>query len=277
MASRATGGRIRRRESILGPVNRSERPFFDTRFQALAHRGGQLPEGGAENTLAAFSRAVHLGYRYLETDVHASRDGVLFAFHDESLDRVSDASGPIAAWTAGELSRVRLAGGHTIPRLDELLEEFPGSRFNLDLKAPGAVVPLADSLVRHGAQARVCVSSFSTPRITQFRRLTGGRVATGLSHRAIASFLAVPRLVAPWVSGDVLQVPLRFWRDRLPLVTGRLTRHAHRCGLRVHAWTVNDPIRMGELIDLGVDGMVTDDLEALKLVLTERGLWEEAS
>ncbi|MGB7962175.1 MAG: glycerophosphodiester phosphodiesterase [Propionicimonas sp.] len=256
-----------------GPMNQP-RPYFDTTFQAMAHRGGTLPDGGAENTLAAFARAVEVGYRYLETDVHASSDGVLFAFHDESLDRVTDATGPIGGHTAHQLAQVRVHGGERIPTLAELFETFPHARFNLDLKASGAVAPLAEAVLRHAAESRVCVSSFSTQRITEFRRLSQGRVATGLSRRAITGFLAVPRLAASWVAGDVLQVPLRFWGDRLPLVTRRLIGHAHRCGLHVHAWTVNDPVLMGELIDLGVDGLVTDDLEALKLLLTERGMWE---
>lgn len=259
--------------SYWGPMNQS-RPYFDTTFQAMAHRGGSLPAGGAENTLAAFTRAVEVGYRYLETDVHASSDGVLFAFHDEVLDRVTDATGPIGGHTARQLAQVRVHGGERIPTLAELFEAFPHARFNLDLKAPGAVAPLAEAVVRHAAESRVCVSSFSTPRITEFRRLSQGRVATGLSHRGVAAFLAAPRFSASWVAGDVLQVPLRFWGERLPLVTRRLIRHAHRCGFYVHVWTVNDPVLMGELIDLGVDGLVTDQLEALKLVLTERGLWE---
>ena len=248
-------------------------PYFDTDFQAFAHRGGDWP-GVGENSLTAFQRAVATGYRYLETDVHATADGVLVAFHDESLERVTDGHGLIAEHTAAELDAIRIGGTDPIPRLAELFAAFPNARFNLDIKAPGATAPLAALITQAGAQDRVCVSSFSLARITAFRRLVGRRVATGLTRWGVLLLWVGPPLLPRLVVGRAAQVPLRFWGGRLTLVTPRFVRTAHRYGIRVHVWTINDAPTMEQLIDLGVDGIVTDEPDVLKAVLIRRDLWE---
>ncbi len=246
---------------------------------AMAHRGGALhPEiPGTENTLHAFRHAVALGYRYLETDVHATADGVLLAFHDTALDRVTDSEGQLADLTAREIALARINGEHTVPTMAELLEEFPGCRFNIDLKAMGAVAPLAELLARTASEDRVCVGSFSQRRLDAFRRVTGGRVATSASPPEVGLFLALPfgraarfltrRRVA------ALQVPHR--RGPLPVVTASLLRRAHAAAAHVHVWTVDEPSEMEELLDLGVDGLITDRTDLLKDVLIRRGQWRE--
>jgi glycerophosphoryl diester phosphodiesterase len=122
-------------------------------FLALAHRGGAYhPEiEGLENTLAAFQHAVDLGYRYLETDVHVTRDGVLLAFHDTVLDRVSDRVGAIADLTFAEIREARIGGREQVPTLVSLVEAFPDARFNIDLKAPGTALPLWQLIEQRGA------------------------------------------------------------------------------------------------------------------------------
>lgn len=266
----------RRGLSILGPVRAADFPYFDTRFAALAHRGGQLHgDASRENSLAAFERAAVLGYRYLETDVHATADGVLVAFHDTHLDRVTDATGALAALPHSEVARARIAGLDAIPTLDELLESFPAARFNIDLKADSAIEPLARSLDRHAAHDRVCVGSFSRRRIQAFRRLGRRRVATSVSPLGVALYgygTAVRRLVRS--PGVAVQIPMRIGRDRVRLLGPGLIRAAHAAGRVVHVWTVNDEPTMQELIDAGVDGIVTDATELLKQVLVTRGLWD---
>jgi glycerophosphoryl diester phosphodiesterase len=246
---------------------------------AMAHRGGALhPElVGLENTLFAFRHAATLGYRYLETDVHVTRDGKLVAFHDAVLHRMTDRRGALAHLLAEDLDQVRIAGEHAVPSMAELLEELPECRFNIDLKAPGSVEALADLLARTNAYERVCVGSFSSASLQRFRRLTSGKVATSAAPAEVGYFLAaswprVTRLVRnrPFAA---LQIPRR--RGRLPLVTRSAVRRAHRAGLHVHVWTVDDPAEMEELIDLGVDGLITDRTDLLKDVLTRRGLWRD--
>jgi glycerophosphoryl diester phosphodiesterase len=244
---------------------------------AMAHRGGARHPDllGMENTLHAFRHAAALGYQYLETDVHVTRDGHLVAFHDPMLDRMADRPGALASVLADELAEVRIAGEHAVPSMAELLEELPQCRFNIDLKAPGAVAPLADLLERMQAHDRVCVGSFSSANLREFRRLTAGRVATSAAPAEVAAFLALSwpglrRLVRrrPFAA---LQVPRR--RGRVPLVTRSVVRRAHAAGVHVHVWTVDEPAEMEELLDLGVDGLITDRTDLLKDVLVGRGLW----
>ena len=241
---------------------------------AMAHRGGAAhPElTGAENTLHAFRHAVEQGYHYLETDVHASSDGVLMAFHDDVLDRVTDQTGQITTLTALQIAGARIGSEHGVPTMASLLEELPGVRFNIDIKSAGAVAPLAALVEAARAHDRVCVGSFSAARIAQFRRLTHGRVATSAAPAEVAAFL-VPgagRLVR---HAQVLQVPHR--RGAVPVVTRRLVRRAHAAGLHVHVWTVDEEPEMHELLDLGVDGLITDRTDVLKDVLEARGQWRD--
>jgi len=251
--------------------------YFDTRFAAMAHRGGYLrPEDAArENTLYAFSRAVERGYRYLETDVHTSSDGVLFAFHDNTLDRVTDATGvpENLPWT--ELKQVRIAGIDPIPTLDELLDTLPEARFNIDVKVPQAIEPLVSTIAAHQAYDRICVGSFSPARIRAFRRLMGSRVATAAGPIGVAGYAyapAVRRIVRS--PGVVLQIPPRTWDDRVRVLGPGLIRAAHAAGRVVHVWTVNERPEMERLIDAGVDGLVSDRIDVLAELLAERGLWE---
>lgn len=240
---------------------------------ALAHRGGAYhPEiEGLENTLAAFRHAAALGYRYLETDVHATADGVLLAFHDDVLDRVSDQQGSIAALRHADVRRARVGGREEVPTLATLVEELPGCRFNIDLKADGAVRPLADFVAARGLWDDVLVGSFSRARVREFRRLTAGRVATSASPSEVAAFVTGLTSTRRRVDFDALQVPRR--RGRVVVTTARLVRRAHAARKHVHVWTIDTEPEMRELLDLGVDGLVTDRTDTLKDVLTERGQW----
>lgn len=252
-------------------------PYFDQPFIAMAHRGGALLPAnlGRENTVHAFARAVDLGYRYLETDVHVTSDGVLVAFHDDRLDRVTDRTGLLAELPWSEVREARIGGLEPIPTFDELLETFGEQRFNIDIKAPGAIEPLARSIVAHAAQDRVCVGSFGVDRIRAFRRLMGSAVPTSLSQIGVAwtRFLPLARVLpAP---GMALQIPVHteIRGRRIRLVTPELIARAHAAGRHVHVWTIDDPAEMHALVDLGVDGLISDRIDVLREVCEERGLW----
>jgi glycerophosphoryl diester phosphodiesterase len=259
---------------VTGPVTGF--PFLDGggRVLAFAHRGGARHPDllGRENTLAAFTHAVALGYRYLETDVHVTRDGVLVAFHDALLDRVSDRAGSLEDLDLASLRAVRVGGEH-IPALAELVDAFPDALFNLDLKADAAVAPLAAFVAERGLQDRVLIGSFSRRRLSRFRRLAGPRVPTCASPAEVAAYVVLPgrvaRRLAPRVAA--LQVPHRV--GRLPVTTSRLVRRAHAVGVPVHVWTVDDPGEMRQLLARGIDGLMTDRTDILASVLRERGLW----
>lgn len=252
--------------------------YFDTPFVALAHRGGSLhPKNlGRENSMHAFQTAAALGYTHLETDVHATSDGVLIAFHDERLERVTDGCGRVDELPYSRLSRARIGGRDAIPLLADLLEAFPSHRFNIDIKAPGAVEPLHAMLSHQRAQHRVCVGSFSSRRLSRFRRLAGPEVATSVSNLGVAWNRFGGRLSALVnAPGQALQIPVR-WPiagRETTLVGPALIRAAHRAGKQVHVWTVDDEAQMEDLIDLGVDGLVSDNIDGLARVLRRRGLW----
>lgn len=257
-------------------------PFFDAGLDqpgsvlAFAHRGGAFhPEiEGLENTLTAFQHAVDLGYRYLETDVHATRDGVLLAFHDAVLDRVTSSTGSIAETRYDELAAVVIGEREQIPTVASLFERFPHACFNIDLKSDPAVAPLADLVRRTGSHDRVCVGSFSERRLRAFRAAMDRPVATAHGPTAVAMTRFAPRAVAARttrLAGRAFQVPHR--RGPLRVVTAELLARAHAGGQHVHVWTVDDPAEMHELLDLGVDGLMTDRTDLLKGVLLERGQW----
>ncbi|GGK06742.1 glycerophosphoryl diester phosphodiesterase [Streptomyces camponoticapitis] len=238
---------------------------------AFAHRGGAAD--GTENTAAAFRRAAALGYRYFETDVHTTSDGKLVAFHDSTLDRVTDLSGRISELPWSEVRRARAGGGEPLPLFEDLLEEFPDARWNVDMKAEPALHPLLNLIGRTDSWDRVCVGSFSEARVARAHRLAGPRLATSYGVRGVLGLrmrsYGVP---APVRDGAVsAQVPQR--QSGLPVVDRRFVRTAHSRGLQVHVWTVNEADRMHALLDLGVDGIMTDQLETLRTVFTERGVW----
>ena len=246
---------------------------------AFAHRGGAYhPElEGLENTVAAFRHAADLGYTYLETDVHATSDGVLLAFHDTVLDRVSDARGEIARMTAAEVAAALIGGRERVPTLVELLDKFPRARFNIDLKADGAVPLLARLVAEHDAWDRILVGSFSGRRLRRFRRLTGGRVPTSAHPLEILAFRLLPsgRLVDRLTRGQVAALQLPHRHRGFPMATPGLVRRAHRAGKHVHVWTIDDPAEMDVLLDRGVDGLMTDRTDILKAVLVRREQWRE--
>ncbi|GAB2814672.1 glycerophosphodiester phosphodiesterase [Streptomyces sp. NPDC054796] len=238
---------------------------------AFAHRGGAA--SGLENTHGAFAHALDLGYRYLETDVHTTADGQLVAFHDATLDRLTDGHGPIARLRWDEVRRARVAGRARVPLMRELLESFPQARWNIDVKAESALVPLLELLEETDAWDRVCVGSFEEARVARAASLAGVRLATSLGTRGVLGLrlraFRLPGAVRP--GALCAQVPERHAGVRV--VDRAFVRAAHALGMQVHVWTVNDRERMRALLDLGVDGIMTDHLETLREVLTERGAW----
>jgi glycerophosphoryl diester phosphodiesterase len=237
---------------------------------AFAHRGGasEVPE----NTMAAFQHAVDLGYRYLETDVHLTADGVLLAFHDDVLDRVTDRAGAIHELDWSTVRAARVGGTEPIPRFEELLDAWPDVRVNVDPKHDRAVGALAAAIERAGAVDRIIVGAFSDKRLARLRELLGPRLCTSLGPRNVAKLRAASYGVpVRGLPSPCVQVPPR--HGSVTIVDRRFVRKAHESGLQVHVWTIDDPTEMVRLLDLGVDGIMTDRPEVLKQVLTDRGEW----
>ncbi len=255
----------------------------------IAHRGGSAV--WPQNTMAAFEGAVGLGYHHLETDVQATSDGVLAVFHDDVLAPTSDLDGRISEMTWTEVSRARV-DGEPIPRLEELLDAFDDVRISIDPKTDAAVEPLIEALRRPGVLERVCIGSFSDERLERVDQAFGDAVCLSFSPQEIArlrmlSIAGLPvrkRRPARARSagrtppdrpfrGRIASIPLR--RGPIPLATRRLVNYAHRAGLAVHVWTIDDPAEMGRLldIDVDVDGIMTDEPRVLLDVMAKRGAW----
>ena len=276
----AAGGKAGRSPAHARPFLQGPDPL------AFAHRGGSLL--WPENTMPAFGGAVEMGYRYLETDLHATRDGVLVLIHDDTLERVSDGSGPVWEHTLAELKRLD-AGYHfspdggrthtyrgqgvTVPTLEEVVEAFPQVRLNVEIKQeqPPVVAAVVDFIEKRGLHDRLLVASFRDRLVREFRRLSGGRVATSAAQGEamrfwLASRLRLERLLS--IPYDALQVPARY--GSFTVVDRRFVEAAHGRGLAVHVWTVDEPGEMRRLLDVGVDGLMSDRPDVLLEVVGPR-------
>jgi glycerophosphoryl diester phosphodiesterase len=237
---------------------------------AIAHRGGAM---GPENTVPAFEAALALGYRYLETDVRATSDGVCVAFHDRGLRRVTGRRGRIADLAWADVRALRVGGTAEVPRLDELLSAWPDVRWALDVKQPSALPALVRVVQRANAAHRVCLTG------TWDRWLLAGREALGPAVSTALGWGTAGRLLTGADLGghgaDFVHLPLRVGNRWLP--AARLIDRAHRTGLRVVVWGVLAASDMHRLLDDGVDGIFTDHTDVLREVLIARGVWRAAT
>jgi glycerophosphoryl diester phosphodiesterase len=222
--------------------------------------------------MPAFEGAVALGYRYVETDAHVTADGICLAFHDDRLDRVTDRTGVIAELTYDEVRQARVDGREPIPLLEDLIAAFPDLRVNIDPKHDAAVDSLVSVIERTGSIDRVCVGSFSDARINRLRSALGPRLCTSLGPKAIARLRGGSfGLPSGKITGGCAQVPHTY--KGVAVTDRRFVQKAHAAGLQVHVWTIDDPEEMHLLLDLGVDGIMTDRPAVLRDVLRSRGAW----
>ena len=262
-------------------------PYFDTTLAdgrpgvaALAHRGFARHDGidsGLENSMAAFGAAVVMGYRYVETDAHGTKDGVAVALHDESLDRTTDRTGKVAELSWAEVRRAMIGGVEPVPKLEDLLETWPKLRVNIDVKHESGIVPIAEAIERTASHDRVCVASFSAKRRAATLARLSRPVATSAGTSETLKFLAGTRAHSNRLATrairdvDALQVPQR--QSGLTFVDASTVKAAHLAGKQVHVWTPNTRTEMEHLLDLGVDGIITDRADLLRELLIDRNLW----
>ena len=250
------------------------RPFLGLEGPlAIAHRGGGAER--PENTMAAFEHAVGLGYRVVETDVHATRDRVAVAYHDNDVDRLTRHTGPVAARDWRELATFRVNGIEPVPRLEDVLGAWPDLRLIVDPKADDAVGPLIEVLRRTNARDRVCVGSFSAHRLRWVRSDAPGYTSCSpvevVRLRAESWSVRVGNLEA-----DCAQVPPRQALPggfSIPVVDAAFVRAAHARGMPVQVWTVDEEAEMERFLDLGVDGVMSDHVTRLKAAFERRNLW----
>jgi glycerophosphoryl diester phosphodiesterase len=254
----------------------ADHPFF-ARFEryplVMAHQGGNglWPD----NTLYAFERAVELGVDVLEMDVHSTADDVLVVIHDSTVDRTTDGSGPVHDFTLAELKTLDAAyhwtpdGGQTypyrgqsitVPTLEELFVAFPQMPMNVEIKqaGPSIAAPLCRLIRAYGMAEKVLVVSFHKEATEVFRRACP-EVTTGTTQNEVIALFALSKVLGEGAyspAAGAVQVPE--YRSGLHVLTRRFVDAAHNRNLQVHAWTINDEEEMRRLIDLGVDGIITD-------------------
>lgn len=251
----------------MGNALRPPHPYLEASVPlALAHRGGAAE--AAENSPAAFDHAVGLGFLFIETDVRATADGHAVVFHDATLERTTDGAGALAGLPLAVVQSLSLASGEAPVTLAEALVRWPTTRFNVDVKSDDAVVPFLDAVAAADAWHRVCAASFSTSRLRRLRSLAGPRLASSQGGSEVTRLVLGAPSTSPALAAQV-PVALR----GIPVVTGRFVRRAHARGLHVHVWTIDDSDRMNALLDLGVDGLITDRPTVLREVLDSRGAW----
>ena len=264
----------------LGVVNPGVHPYLaQVTPIALAHRGGSRE--APENSRTAFQHAVDLGYRYIEIDVRATSDHKVMVFHDATLNRVTDRVGRISALPYSEVRKSKISGGDRVMRLEELLAEFPNTNFNIDVKDDHTLEPFIKVIEEQNVGHRACAASFSVRRLKEIRRRLGPTIATSLGPQEIASLMAASRMGPfSWIAklgisseADCVQIPVA--QSRVPITTQALVDFAHRHGLAVHVWTIDDEVSMDRLLDLGVDGIVTDRPTLLRSVLQRRHSWPD--
>lgn len=244
-------------------------PYFDHPTpRRLAHRGlWQSLDGIDENSVGAIAAAVAAGATHVESDTHATSDGVAVLFHDDNLARVANNPSAISSLSSQELSKITLRHGSKIPSLGEVFELFPDLCLNLDIKSLQAVAPTVKAIEDHRAHDRVLVSSFSESRRSLALSLLTRPVATSASARMVmlawASHTLAFGLGFRKLTRDIdaFQIPPR--RGLVRFDTGSFIRRAHSTQNEVHYWTINDPDQMKALLDLGADGIVTDRVDLL--------------
>jgi glycerophosphoryl diester phosphodiesterase len=251
---------------------KSTASFFGSALpRVFSHRGFAV--AAPENTFGSFSAAVALGITHIETDVHASKDGVAVISHDFVLDRVAARPGNVSDFTFAELQKMDLGQGFGFVSLAETLAEYPNTFFNIDVKAASACVPTAREIRGSRARDRVLVSSFSESR----RRATLAGlpgVATSASGPVFAAALLAaktgltPLLRRVLARIDAVQIPERALG--LSTITPAMIERFHDAGVEVHVWTINDADDMTRLLDVGVDGIVTDRPDVALAVIAER-------
>lgn len=259
------------RRTVIGPYQYLDGPLP----LAFAHRGGAAV--GDENTANAFARAEAAGFRYLETDAHATKDGVAVLFHDDDLSRLTGDNSAIEDLTWDQLQDLRIGGAEPIPRLDEVLSLWPQMRFNIDVKSDESVIPTLAAIDNADAINRVLIASFSDARLSRVRRLSSPRLATSMGQREAATLWMGSRIGSGYLGfvhrAPAVQVPIR--AKGLDVVDRRFVQYAHRLGIQVHVWTIDDPAIMTQLLDLDVDGIMTDQIDVLADVYRSRGHWPD--
>lgn len=252
--------------------------FLSSRkFIALPHRGAHFFSKNTsnqylENTHSAFSKARDLGFTHIETDVHASKDSIPYIIHDPTLKRLTGDDIALKDLTSVDIEKIRLKGSHLIPKLEETLEEFPSTYFNIDAKCWKVVEPLADTINKTETFDRICIASFNDKRISHIRNLIKESICFSAGTLKSLSIMISLRLgVISDIDVPCLELP--FFYKGIKVLNRSLIKKIKQTGTKIIVWVINKENHINELIDYGVDGLIVDDCLLLKKILIKKGLW----
>ena len=240
-------------------------PYLDVPGVAIsAHRGGSIE--APENTIESFEYSIELGSSYIETDVQLSSNGIPYIFHDNDLKRLFGKNIIFNSLHSDEIDELILFDKYKIPTLESTLQKFPDTLFQIDVKTDEVVLPTMEVIKKTNSTDKVCIASFSSKRLKQVHKLYPEICLSMGPFEVMKLLLASFGLYRNKVPGNCLQIPI--YQYGIKLVTKRFINYIHSIGLKIHVWTINDEDTMQKLIDLGVDGIITDRPKALKDLLS---------
>ena len=240
-------------------------PYLDVPGVAIsAHRGGSIE--APENTIESFEYSIELGSSYIETDVQLSSNGIPYIFHDDDLKRLFGKNIIFNSLHSDEIDELKLFDKYKIPTLESTLQKFPDTLFQIDVKTDEVVLPTMEVIKKTNSTDKVCIASFSSKRLKQVHKLYPEICLSMGPFEVMKLLLASFGLYRNKVPGNCLQIPI--YQYGIKLVTKRFINYIHSIGLKIHVWTINDEDTMQKLIDLGVDGIITDRPKTLKDLLS---------
>ena len=238
--------------------------------QAIAHRGGSF--SGAENTMNSFEHAINMGFKVLETDIQTTKDNKLIVFHDLTLDRLTNEKGTVREKTWNELKDIKILGKFQIPLLSDVFEIWPEIKINIDPKNDHCMDELISFLKNNNYFDRICIGSFSGKRLEKLRNVFGSKLCTSAGPKEVLKLkLASISQLNISINAQCVQVPVKYYG--IKIIDKNFVEFCHSLNLKVHVWTINDILEMKRLLDLGVDGIISDNLEGLKRVFSKRNIW----
>ena len=220
----------------------------------LAHRGGSLES--YENTIESFHYSKNIGCKFIETDVQLSSDGIPYIFHDDTFLRLLGKNIIFNSLDSSEIDKLRLFENHPIPKLDTVLKTFPDLYFQIDVKTDEVALPTLEVIKKNNAMNRVCIASFSSKRLQNVYMQYPDICLSMGPNEVLKMLLSSFGLYRKPITGHCLQIPI--YQYGIKLVTKRFVKFVHKKGLKICVWTINDETTFKNLIDIGVDGIITD-------------------
>ena len=241
-----------------------------TNIVPIAHRGASLL--ASENSFESFRKAFDLGYRVIETDIHSSKDGTAYIFHDITLERLTGENLKISDLKDVDIDSLKINNSSIIPRLSNVFEEFPEGLFNLDAKTWKSTTPIVDTIQNMGCRSRVCIGSFNDRRVNAIIKELGLETCHSMGTSNVIKFYLGAQLgIEQHFTSQCIQLPIKMFG--ISLTTRKVLRYARKLGIKIHFWTINNPVIMQKLLELNVDGIMTDDCVLLKEIMKEQNKW----